>query len=141
MKNLDFSFIQQGLQKSMVVSFAALAFGCSSPQPPPLPEPASYSPPPPRYSPADDPQPHYTILVESIPPGAKIEFNDAFMGITPCRIRVPGEAGRKFAYGKMFQHVFKALPSTAGCYSQTKDFPKGAEIPERLLFDMRLSYR
>ena len=126
---------------ALATGFAALAFGCASPEPPPSPAPASYSPPPPRCSPADDPQPHYTILVESSPPGARIEFNDAFVGTTPCRIRVPGEAGRKFAYGQMFKHIFKALPSTAGCYSQTKDFPKGSDIPEHLFFDMRLSYR
>jgi hypothetical protein len=70
-----------------------------------------------------------------------IEFNDAFVGTTPCRIRVPGEAGRKFGYGQMFKHIFTALPSEAGGYTQTKDFPKGSEIPEHLFFDMRLSYR
>ncbi len=129
------------LGMALATGYAALAFGCASPEPPPSPAPSSYSPPPPRYSPSDDPQPHYTILVESSPPGARIEFNDAFVGTTPCRIRVPGEAGRKFGYGQMFKHIFTALPSEAGGYTQTKDFPKGSEIPEHLFFDMRLSYR
>lgn len=106
-----------------------------------MPQPVSEAPPLPRYSPLDDPQPHYTILVESDPPGAKIELNDAYVGTTPCRIRVPGDKGRKFTYGQMLDHVFKALPTAGGGYTQLKRFPKGGEIPERIFFNMRLVYR
>ena len=126
---------------ALATGFAALAFGCASPEPPPSPAPASYSPPPPKYDPASDPQPHYSILVESSPPGVRVEFNDEFVGITPCRIRIPGETGRKFGYGQMLEHVFRAIPSNPGCYTQNKTFPKGGDIPERLFFDMRLVYR
>jgi hypothetical protein len=69
--------------------------------------------------------------VESSPPGARIEFNDAFVGTTPCRIRVPGGVG----------HDFKALPLPSGGSTQIKRFDAGSDIPEHLFFDMRLSYR
>ena len=142
MKNcIASSLTPGGLQKVMALLLASMAFGCSAPEPPPVAEPASYSPPPPKYDPASDPQPHYSILVESSPPGARIEFNDAFVGTAPCRIRIPGETGRKFGYGQMLEHVFRAIPSNPGCYSQNKTFPKGGDIPERLFFDMRLVYR
>ena len=142
MKNRIASLLTPGgLQKVMALLLSSMAFGCSAPEPPPVAEPASYSPPPPKYDPASDPQPHYSILVESSPPGARIEFNDAFVGTAPCRIRIPGETGRKFSYGQMLEHLFKAIPSTPGCYTQTKSFPKGGDIPERLFFDMRLVYR
>lgn len=124
---------------SILLCMASFA-GCASPEPPPSPAPTSYSPPP-RYSPADDPQPHYTILVESSPPGARIEFNDAFVGTTPCRIRVPGGVGRKFSSGKILGHDFKALPLPSGGSTQIKRFDAGSDIPEHLFFDMRLSYR
>jgi hypothetical protein len=130
------------LWKAGVLLLTLLTSGCTTPEPPALPPEVFYTPPPaPKYDPANDPQPHYTILVESNPPGVRIEFNDAFVGTTPCRIRVPGGAGRKFAYGQMLDHVFKALPPPSGGSTQIKDFPKGGEIPERLFFDMRLVYR
>lgn len=129
-----------GLQIIPALLLAALVSGCSAPETP-VAEAASCSPPPLRYNPANDPQPHYSILVESSPPGARIEFNDAFVGTAPCRIRIPGVAGRKFGYGQMLSHDFKAIPSVPGCYSQTKIFPKGGDIPERLFFDTSLVYR
>jgi hypothetical protein len=132
----------RNLWKAGVLLLTLLTSSCTTPEPPALPPAVVYTPPPtPKYDPANDPQPHYTILVESNPPGVRIEFNDAFVGITPCRIRVPGGAGRKFAYGQMLNHVFKALPPPSGGSTQIKDFPKGGEIPERLFFDMRLVYR
>ena len=129
------------LGMALATGYAALALGCASPEPPPSPAPASYTPPPPKYYPGDDPQPHYTILVESSPPGARIEFNDAFVGTTPCRIRVPGGVGRKFSSGKILGHDFKALPLPSGGSTQIKRFDAGSDIPEHLFFDMRLSYR
>ena len=126
---------------ALATGFAALAFGCASPELPPSPAPASYSPPPPKYDPASDPQPHYSILVESSPPGVRVEFNDEFVGITPCRIRVPGSTGRKYPGGDFRDHIFKALPPATGGSSQIKRFTGGSDIPERLFFDMRLVYR
>ena len=74
-------------------------------------------------------------------PGARIEFNDAYVGTTPCRIRVPGGIGRKFSSGKILGHDFKALPLPSGGSTQIKRFDAGSDIPEHLFFDMRLSYR
>lgn len=142
MKNcIASSLTPGGLQKVMALLLASMAFGCSAPEPPPVAEPASYSPPPPKYDPASDPQPHYSILVESSPPGVRVEFNDEFVGITPCRIRVPGSTGRKFPGSDFRGHVFKALPPATGGSSQIKRFTDGSDIPERLFFDMRLVYR
>jgi hypothetical protein len=92
-------------------------------------------------NPADDPEPHYSIFIESKPPGAAIEFNGAYMGQTPCRIRVPGEKGRTFGYGKMLNHTITATPGASGGYTQFKKFNKGEPIPERIFFNMLLIYR
>lgn len=74
-------------------------------------------------------------------PGARIEFNDAYVGTTPFRIRVPGGVGRKFSSGKILGHDFKAFPLPSGGSTQIKRFDAGSDIPEHLFFDMRLSYR
>lgn len=115
--------------------------GCRTPPPPPVPSPVAYVPPVPKYRAEDDPQPHYTILIESSPPGATIEFNGANMGTTPCRIRIPGEKGRKFVYGPMFEHSFMAIPGPAGGNTQRKTFLEGESIPEKLFFNMALVWR
>lgn len=131
------------LPKALLPAILCAAGGCGWQRPPPpVPPPVAYVPAEmPRYSPADDPQPHYTILVESMPAGAAVEFNDAFMGTTPCRIRVPGKEGRQFEHRGISPHVLKALPSRAGGYVQRKTFDGGSDIPERVFFDMRLVYR
>lgn len=124
----------------------ALISGCA---PRYLPEPVIYNPSLPAASevpsfnrnPADDPEPHYAIFIESKPPGAAIEFNGAYMGQTPCRIRVPGEKGRFFGYGNMLIHTIRAIPETSGGYTQSKKFNKGEPIPEKIFFNMHLIYR
>ena len=87
------------------------------------------------------------IQIISVPAGARIEVNDDYVGDAPITIKVPQDNGRFIK-----TTVIRALPSEAGNYVQTKyfvgsegvPFPKalpgggGAEIPERILFDMRL---
>lgn len=103
------------------------------------PAPVDYVPPVSYTPPIVDPDPHYTILVESNPPGAVIEFNGANMGTTPCRIRIPGKEGRKFEY-KSDSNEFMAIPGSRGGYTQRKRFWGGHDIPERLHFDMGLRW-
>jgi len=124
----------------------ALVSGCA---PRYVPEPVIYNPsfsaasevPSFNRNPEDDPEPHYAILIESKPPGAAIEFNGAYMGQTPCRIRVPGEKGRTFGYGMMPDHSIVAIPGASGGNTQSKNFNKGEPIPERIFFNMALVYR
>lgn len=138
-----FKSVLSCVSKTLLLVVLGAAGGCGwQRQPPPQPPPAAYIPvEAPRYSPADDPQPHYTILVESVPAGATVEFNDAFLGTTPCRIRVPGKEGRRFEHRGIAPHVLKALPTQAGGCVQRKTFDGGSDIPERVFFDMRLVYR
>lgn len=131
----------KAISTAATLLLASLFAGCSFLEPYPTPGPIPTAMPAPRYDPASDPQPHYTILVESSPPGVRLEFNDEFVGTTPCRVRISGEAGRKFSHSTAHRHVFKALPPDTGGSTQIKSFSEGSDIPEHLFFDMRLVYQ
>jgi hypothetical protein len=84
----------------------------------------------------------YNVLVESSPPGAKIEANGQFVGEAPIHIKIFGDKDGTFHdFGSDF-YVVRALPVTTNQYAQIQMFGTGRwfgpedRIPERISFDM-----
>lgn len=85
----------------------------------------------------------HELIVESEPPGAKIEINGEYLGTAPGSLGFDGWPDRtipNWPHGT----TIKALPSESGYYTQIMWFyPSGGPvtgkpIPKRIFFDMRL---
>jgi hypothetical protein len=123
------------MKRLALLGFLALTLGCSSGLQTTQEKSRSQS--------AQQPK---EIQIISEPAGARIEVNDDYVGDAPITIKVPQNNGR---FTKTT--LIRALPIEAGNYVQTKSFygpeglpfaeaaPSGADIPSRILFDMRLT--
>src|SRR5258708_7878122 len=60
------------------------------------------------------------LQLESDPPGARIEYDDGYMGTTPCTIQVPAVYSRQFTFVGPRGHTIRAIPVRDGDYAQTK---------------------
>ncbi len=85
----------------------------------------------------------YTTRVTSEPPGARIELNHDYLGVTPIDINWPGytENDRFVA-----DWAVQAIPAEPGQYVQEKRFKGtspgycwGDPIPKHIFFDMSIS--
>jgi hypothetical protein len=92
--------------------------------------------------------PPFKIVLESDPPGARIEVNGEYIGVAPTTYTVRGNGDRSFN-GSWVQGgdiVFTATPphDQTNLYVQKKAFSpsaffkQGDHIPERMLFDMHV---
>jgi hypothetical protein len=84
----------------------------------------------------------YDILVESSPPGARIEAEGRYIGEAPLHLKIFGDKDGTFHdFGSDFYAV-RALPVTTNQYPQVAMFGTGRwfgpedRIPERIYFDM-----
>jgi len=75
--------------------------------------------------------------VESDPPGAKIEFENEYFGVTPCV--VPVRDTRNGCFRNFRIRYLRAIPSVAGQYVQTKTFMTGDPVPKKVFFNMNIS--
>ena len=84
----------------------------------------------------------YTTKVISIPPGARIELDNDYIGDAPLEIQWEG-----WSINGLFHkdHTVKALPIYEGQYVQSKFFRGGLTfrgtrdpVPKTILFDMNL---
>ena len=74
----------------------------------------------------------------SKPAGAHIEINRAYVGDAPTTVEIPA-AGRNFTMNT----TIRALPSQSVLalqYIQTRFFPRGAIIPQQIVFDMGIQH-
>lgn len=88
----------------------------------------------------------YPTLIESEPPGVRIEVNGEYVGITPLRMELP----RAYRYGWVGllrggnaitwvdSMVVKAYPNNPGHYTQVKYIKANQYPPRQMHFDMRL---
>lgn len=83
----------------------------------------------------------HKILIESDPPGARIELNEEYIGDTPLEYTLLGGHKRQFSENHPL-YIFRASPTAAVGYVQTKVFhsrdPRVDSIPKHLFFDLRL---
>jgi len=83
----------------------------------------------------------FRVEVETRPPGARIEVNDDFVGISPTNIVVWGDADGSFHNMGQRYCVVRAYPTGEGQYVQTKNFATGWRgqedlIPKHIFFDL-----
>jgi hypothetical protein len=85
----------------------------------------------------------YSVQVESSEPGARIEVNGDYVGVTPTAITIYGDKDGSFHNFGSQDYVIKAYPAKGG-FVQTKVFHTGAwfqsqdRIPKRIYFDTSL---
>lgn len=80
--------------------------------------------------------PNGRTLIESDPPGAKIEIDSQYVGITPLRVNISAD---KNIYGNLLQQVsVVAYPTSSGQQTQKKILFSGDFIPTHMFFDMNL---
>lgn len=77
----------------------------------------------------------YTTKVISIPPGARIELDNDYLGDAPLEIQWKG-----WPLARVFKgdHKVNALPIYPGQQTQSKIFYSNKRIPETILFQMNL---
>jgi hypothetical protein len=90
--------------------------------------------------------PKRTILIESDPPGARIEVNNAYLGATPTQYTLEtnpqGEFLGSWVNAPLVEFVATPPADQADLYVQRKRFQPngffkaGDKIPERIFFDM-----
>lgn len=73
---------------------------------------------------------NYEFEIVSDPPGAKIEWNNDYIGTAPMR---------KTYNGEMPEIVIKAYPTYAGQFVQVKILSKHQPLPRTIYFDMNLA--
>lgn len=91
--------------------------------------------------------PKRTIAFESIPPGAIVHYNKAFVGQTPCTLEIETNGDGTFKGGKIpfLSDRFTAEPATnaPGLYPQEIGFRRngilvpGEKVPGKIFFDLR----
>lgn len=74
----------------------------------------------------------YEVEIISDPPGAKIEWNNDYIGTTPVRRILNGDVGL------LASTTIKAYPVTPGQCVQTKYIPGDQIFPHTIYFDMSL---
>jgi hypothetical protein len=84
----------------------------------------------------------YDVLVESSPPGARIEANGEDVGPAPVHIKIFGDPDGTFHDFGSFYYVVRALPTGTNQFVQTRLFRTGHaltpedRIPQRIYFNM-----
>src|SRR3569832_759471 len=84
----------------------------------------------------------YDVLVNSSPPGAKIEANGQVIGEGPVHLKIYGDKDGTFHDFGYYYYVVRALPIATYQYVQTRVFRTGHlfspedHIPQRIDFDM-----
>src|SRR5579883_1086668 len=84
----------------------------------------------------------YDVLVNSTPPGAKIEANGQVIGEAPIHLKIFGDKDGTFHDFGSYYYVVRALPVATNQYVQTRVFRTGHlftpedHIPQRIDFDM-----
>jgi hypothetical protein len=84
----------------------------------------------------------YEVLIETSPPGARIEANGQVVGEAPLRLKIYGDKDRTFHDFGSDYYVIRALPEATNQYPQVAMFGTGRwfgpedRIPEQLAFDM-----
>ena len=84
----------------------------------------------------------YDVLVESTPPGAKIEANGQVIGEAPIHLKIFGDPDGTFHDFGSYYYIVRALPIATNQYVQTRVFRTGRmftpedHIPQRIDFDM-----
>jgi PEGA domain len=84
----------------------------------------------------------YNVLIESSPPGARIEANHENLGNTPVTLKIFGDTDGTFHDFGSYEYVIQAFPITTNQYPQTVVFRTGRmftpedKIPSRIYFDM-----
>ena len=74
------------------------------------------------------------ILIESDPPGARIEINNQYVGTTPLRVDIP----RRDAQWDPISVTIIANPIVPGQQVQTKYIGPNEPTPTHVFFDMNL---
>jgi len=84
----------------------------------------------------------YDVMVESFPPGARIEANGQIVGNAPLHLKIFGDKDGTFHDFGSFYYIVRALPIATNQYVQTRVFRTGRlftpedHIPQRIDFDM-----
>ena len=84
----------------------------------------------------------YDVLIESSPPGARIEANGESIGNTPLHLKIFGDSDGTFHDFGSYYYVVRALPVHTNQFLQTAVFRTGRlftpedKIPQRIVFDM-----
>lgn len=96
--------------------------------------------------PGAEPGPHgtmaYDVLVESSPPGARIEANGEPVGEAPVHIKIFGDTDGTFHDFGSYYYVVRAFPLTTNQFPQVRAFRTGRDfspedrIPNKIYFDM-----
>ncbi len=96
--------------------------------------------------PGAEPGPHgtmaYDVLIESSPPGARIEADGELIGNTPVHLKIFGDPDGTFHDFGSFTYVVRALPVATNQFPQVRVFGTGRgfrhedRIPKSIYFDM-----
>jgi hypothetical protein len=84
----------------------------------------------------------YDVLVDSTPPGAKIEANGQIVGSAPLHLKIFGDKDGTFHDFGSYYYIVRGLPVATNEYVQTRVFRTGRmftpedHIPQRIDFDM-----
>ncbi len=84
----------------------------------------------------------YNVKIEASDPGARVEVNDDFVGVTPVEIKVWGDRDGTFHNFGSADFVIRVHPVHDGQSVQTKVFRTGGwfgqedRVPQRLFFDL-----
>ena len=84
----------------------------------------------------------YDVLVDSSPPGARIEANGQIIGNAPLHLKIFGDKDGTFHDFGSYYYIVRALPVATNQYVQTRVFRTGRlftpedRVPQRIDFDM-----
>lgn len=84
----------------------------------------------------------YHVKIESSEPGARVEVNEEFVGVTPIEVRVWGDKDGTFHNFGSSDFTIRVFPVRTGQSVQTKVFRTGGwfaqedRVPQRLFFDL-----
>lgn len=84
----------------------------------------------------------YDVLVDSSPPGARIEANGQIIGNAPLHLKIFGDKDGTFHDFGSYYYIVRALPVATNQFVQTRVFRTGHlftpedRVPQRIDFDM-----
>lgn len=84
----------------------------------------------------------YDVLINSTPPGMKIEANGQIIGEAPVHLKIFGDKDGTFHDFGSYYYVVRALPASTNQFLQTRVFRTGHlftpedHVPQRIDFDM-----
>ena len=84
----------------------------------------------------------YYVEIESSEPGARVETNGDYIGVTPTKIRIFGDKDGTFHNFGSQQYIIQVYPVTTNQFIQSKVYRTGGwfsqedQIPKRLYFDL-----